>query len=314
MKQMTMKDIADLAGVSRVTVSRYFNGGYVSDKNRNIIKAIIAEHDYVPNPYAQSLNKEQPIIGVIIPTIISRTSNLFLKGVIEYAKKFGYRTSIYSSEHDLEQELAFIQDFTHLRVKGIILHSTDTQRALKYIANRKDIVVVSQTDVAFNSIIYPNLQVVDAIIADVIQPLEDRITKIVSLTDDKYFKFRSIPLAEKIRTQVAEIPFTEVAVEHVAAGLIPFIPEKNTLYICASDQIAINLYRAVRELPLAIGEDIFIMGFGNYDISSQLVPPLTSVDYSYYESGEVSAQKILDSVDSKHFMDFQIIHRESTGK
>ena len=314
MKRMTMKDIADIAGVSRVTVSRYFNGGYVSEKNRKIIKEIIAEHDYIPNPYAQSLNKEQPIIGVIIPTIVSRTSNAFLKGVIEYAKKFGYRTSIYSSEHDFDQELEFIQDFTHLRVKGIILHSTDTPRCFEYVKDRKDIVMVSQIELDFNSVIYPNLQVVDAINSEIITPLLGKITKVVSLTDDKYFKFRSIPLAKKVTAEFPQLSFTEEKVQHEALGEIPFIPEEQTLYICASDQIAINLYRKLRETSLAIGEDVFVLGFGNYDISSQLVPPLTSIDYSYYESGAFSAKKIIEEDEAKLYMDFEILHRASTGR
>ena len=46
MKKMTMADIAKVAGVSKTTVSRYFNGGYVKEETRQKIEKIVKEYDY----------------------------------------------------------------------------------------------------------------------------------------------------------------------------------------------------------------------------------------------------------------------------
>ena len=66
---MTLKDIADLAGVSMMTVSNVINGktSRVSQKTRDKVNAIIEEYGYVPNLNARSLsNKKSHFIGIII--------------------------------------------------------------------------------------------------------------------------------------------------------------------------------------------------------------------------------------------------------
>ena len=57
-KKMTMADIANLSGVGKSTVSRYFNGGYVKDETRAKIQKVIEEYNYTPNAFAR-LNAKQ---------------------------------------------------------------------------------------------------------------------------------------------------------------------------------------------------------------------------------------------------------------
>ncbi|GJM68666.1 hypothetical protein HMSSN036_08820 [Paenibacillus macerans] len=55
----TISDIARMAGVAKSTVSRYLNGGPVSEKTRRKIEHIIKEQNYVPNTFAQSLKAKK---------------------------------------------------------------------------------------------------------------------------------------------------------------------------------------------------------------------------------------------------------------
>ena len=50
---MTIKEIAKLAGVSSAAVSRYLNGGYVSDEKKEQIKKVIDETGYQPSAQAR---------------------------------------------------------------------------------------------------------------------------------------------------------------------------------------------------------------------------------------------------------------------
>ena len=52
---MDINEIARLAGVSRATVSRYLNDGYVSKEKRDLIAKVIEETGYVPSRQAQQL-------------------------------------------------------------------------------------------------------------------------------------------------------------------------------------------------------------------------------------------------------------------
>ena len=49
---MTIKEIAQLAGVSSAAVSRYLNGGYVSEGKKEQIRKVIEETGYQPSAQA----------------------------------------------------------------------------------------------------------------------------------------------------------------------------------------------------------------------------------------------------------------------
>ena len=65
-KKMTMQDIADMSGVTKSTVSRYFNGGYVKDETREKNKkALLKKYNYEPNAFAQSLKSETKAVSSV---------------------------------------------------------------------------------------------------------------------------------------------------------------------------------------------------------------------------------------------------------
>ena len=68
---MNINEIAKLAGVSRATVSRYLNQGYVSEEKKKIIRKVIEETGYQPSSQAQMLRtKKTKLVGVILPKMI----------------------------------------------------------------------------------------------------------------------------------------------------------------------------------------------------------------------------------------------------
>ena len=84
---MTNNEIADLAGVSRATVSRYLNQGYVSEEKRERIRGVIEETGYQPSSQAQTLRtRKTKLIGVIIPKIDSHTISRMVGGISTVAR------------------------------------------------------------------------------------------------------------------------------------------------------------------------------------------------------------------------------------
>ena len=67
----TLKDVAELAGVTVTTVSRVLNNrGYISDKTRQAVYEAMKRLDYRPNELARSLSKRRTnVIGVIVPSV-----------------------------------------------------------------------------------------------------------------------------------------------------------------------------------------------------------------------------------------------------
>ena len=82
---MNINEIAALAGVSRATVSRYLNNGYVSAEKREQIRKVIEETGYQPSAQAQMLRtKKTGFIGVIIPKINSDSISRMVQGSVPY--------------------------------------------------------------------------------------------------------------------------------------------------------------------------------------------------------------------------------------
>lgn len=75
----TMKDLSRETGLGLATISKYFNGGTVREKNRVLIEAAVKKLHYVPNEVARSLKTQHTrVIGVIIPEL----SNAFITSII----------------------------------------------------------------------------------------------------------------------------------------------------------------------------------------------------------------------------------------
>ena len=67
-EKLTMADIAELAGVTKSTVSRYFNGGSIKEETRKKIQNGGEEKHYIPNSCARLKAKESNTVGVSVPT------------------------------------------------------------------------------------------------------------------------------------------------------------------------------------------------------------------------------------------------------
>lgn len=71
---MTIKEIAQLAQVSSAAVSRYLNGGYISEEKKERIRAAIEKTGYHPSAQARNLRtKRARLIGVVAPRLSSES-------------------------------------------------------------------------------------------------------------------------------------------------------------------------------------------------------------------------------------------------
>ena len=84
-QRSTIREIADYAGVSIATVSRVVNGsGYVSEKTRQAVEAVIREHGYSANRSARGLSGGRTgLVGVTLPRIHPAYFSLIVAGVAD---------------------------------------------------------------------------------------------------------------------------------------------------------------------------------------------------------------------------------------
>ena len=120
---LTIKQVAEMAGVSKATVSRVMNNsGYVSPETRAKIERIVEQYNYTPSASAVNLSRQETnTIGVVVPEI----GNIFyadiVHGITEVADQLNYSLVFASTSNSPEQEEKAIKMFQQQRVRGIII-------------------------------------------------------------------------------------------------------------------------------------------------------------------------------------------------
>lgn len=318
--KITIKDVAESAGVAKSTVSRYFNGGYVKDETKSKIKEAVDKLGFIPNSFAQSLKaKESKIIGVITPCFDSITTSRTLMAIDEYLKDNDYQMSVVNANHSSELELKYIDYFIAQKVDGIILIATtiNDELVLKLKQCDSKIVVLGQEIDGVTSIYYDDY-LAGAYVGKLINNVN--LNKVVYLGVDESDVAVGIVRKMGFLSEVNKdlrIIHTDFSFEQaylkISELLKDDIPE---VIVCATDKLAFGAYKAIQETNYQIGKDIKVIGFGGYETSSLLNPSLTTLKFDNNEAGRCAAMTIInlikkESVYEKQVIGFKLIEGES---
>ena len=122
---MTIKEIAQLAGVSSAAVSRYLNGGYVSEEKKEQIRKVIEETGYQPSAQARMLRtKKASLVGVVVPKINSESISRITAGIESVLAERGYQMLLAGTDNTPAKEVEYLRLFENYPVDGIILVGT----------------------------------------------------------------------------------------------------------------------------------------------------------------------------------------------
>ncbi len=114
-------DVAELAGVSKSSVSRYFNGGSLSKKSAKKIEEAIKKLNYKPNFVGKVLKDNSThLIGICIPLMSHPFFAKFIQAVNKEVYKRNYSLIILESENKFEKESESIDLIHHNKVDGLI--------------------------------------------------------------------------------------------------------------------------------------------------------------------------------------------------
>ncbi|MDP7980808.1 LacI family DNA-binding transcriptional regulator [Bacillus multifaciens] len=320
----TISDIAQIAGVAKSTVSRYLNGGSVSDVTKEKIKRAIQETGYVPNTFAQSLKaKKTNIIGTIVPRLDSYASSLTLIGIDEQLKELNYQMLISNSNQDLEREIESIYTLANQKVAGIILLATQiTDQHIE--AFRKidiPVLLVGQQHNEVYSFIHDDYGAAYQIGQYILEKGHRRIGYLgvtehdiaVGVNRKQGFK-KAIGTKADCEVKYYETSFNiEDAIQTASEIIEEFHP---SILVCATDNIALGALKAAYMKGLRVPEDVSITGFGGYQVTGVIHPAVTTVKFYYKEVGQRAARNIVklineEEIEKISISKYEIIERES---
>ena len=298
-----IKDIAELTGFSKSTISRYLNNGSVSEKTKKKIKEAIDELGYVPNSYARNLKKTKTnIIGIIIPNFIGSSKNTALNAINIYLKETDYSMLLSSSNDDMDEEVRIIEEMAGLNVEGIILFASNISKRHKEIIKDLTIplVIFGQKLDGFTSIL-PNDYEAGRLMASYIKTLSHKeisyfdVGEYDQAVGDRFLGLRDGLNDRNIKINHHHFDFTKKTAYEKAKEILA--KENSSFYIGATDNIAFGIIEALREKEIRIPDDISVAGFGNYEISSIINPALTTVDFPYEKLGTDAIKSLIDQIE-----------------
>ena len=319
MEKITMADIAQLAGVTKSTVSRYFNGGYVRQETREKIQEVIKKYNYTPNTFARLKARNSRVVGVVVPALNSKITGRVITSIDRYLRKEGYETLIKNSDHSVTQELENIRQLMSLNVDGILLSAiTITPEHRKLIEHSPmPIVVLAQECPGGFSVVDDDYQAGFAIgqlvgeshpafpaylgveESDIAVGMERRRGVLDGL---KSCSIQDVRIFQGDYTYESGQEMTRRALR---SGPVDAL-------ICATDRLAYGAYRVLGEMGLSIPGDVSVTGFGGYDESALLTPSLTTLKFDSYTLGYLGAETLLkliqgEPVPQKQVVGFQLI-------
>ncbi|MEM1383472.1 MAG: LacI family DNA-binding transcriptional regulator [Pseudomonadota bacterium] len=147
-RQPTMHDVAGVAGVSQMTVSRVMRGtGYISKDVRKAVVRAARDIGYVHNRLAGgNAAYDNPLVGVVVPTLQNRVFTEVLAGIDATLGESHLRPVFGVSEYALETEEDIVFDLLAWRPRGLILSGLEHTEALRQIVQRTGVRVAEIMD------------------------------------------------------------------------------------------------------------------------------------------------------------------------
>lgn len=330
----TIKDVAHLAGVAPITVSRVINNtDYIREDTRQRVLRAIDQLGYVPNKVARSLRSRQTgMLALVVSDITNPFFTTVARGVEDAASAAGFNLILCNTDESEAKQEIYLQLLLERRVDGILLVPARSAVEPVQMIQKMDIPVV----VLDRKL--PGAQ------ADVVRcDSEDgayRLTRLLLRHGHRRIAMLSGPL--DVSTAVDRVKGYQQAMAE--GGLLTgnqmilygeFTPESGyemaqaalasqqppTALFAGNNFIAIGALKALRDYNLSVPDDIAVVGFDDLPPAIVVDPILTAAAQPAYAMGRTGAELLLARLAEVEKTEYQeiilpveIIQRHSSEK
>jgi len=304
---VTMRDVADAAGVSVATVSLVVNkkkSARIGDATRARVNHAIKTLGYRPNALAKNLvSGQSKFIGLVADAIATTPfAGQIIHGAQDEAWKHGFVLLVANTEGNDDAEREAITMMLEYQVRGVI-YSTWYHRAVEVPAPLKetDFILVNcyETSRTQRAVVPNEFQGGYAATRIAIERGHRRIAFINTLThsparDGRLAGYRAA-LSEARITSHGEIVIDSTPEQEGGyAATREVLRSGATAVFCHNDRVAMGLYDGLRRRGVDIPGDVAVVGFDNQEvIAAHLRPPLTTVQLPHYELGATGVRRLL---------------------
>lgn len=305
-KQVTIDEIARLAGVSKTTVSRVLSGktNLVKEETLEIISKVIKEQNYKPNITARSLRtKKTRLIGLILADIENPFYSRVAKGVLDEAENLNYTVIISNSNYSSALEKKLLDTFAGRQIEGLLLITTNLTKNIIMTLKNIDIpfiLVDTKTSLESMNFVTSDNYYGGSLAANYF--IEKGHKKIgylgcqkLSSIEERKSGFKKVLLQNHVNHEL-EVKLKEItSLNEIFDDIRELIKnEKITGFFAGNDYIAIQVLNFLaNELKLNIPEDVSLIGYDNIYMSAAARVPLTTIMQPKYSMGKVALQQLI---------------------
>ncbi|WMJ86619.1 LacI family DNA-binding transcriptional regulator [Anaerocolumna sp. MB42-C2] len=335
---MTLKEIADLAGVSVSTVSRVINHGntkVASQEVKDNIWRIIRETNYIPNSSARNLKLGSDSGSSLIPVksigcIFARSKDTLndpffsqiARALEQEAFRQGYILKYSFSAYDMNDANTF-HLITNNQVNGIAVLGRFDKNLLNFIKKQ------------YKHVVYTGLNIIDTdfdqVICDGYQASIAAVNYLhklghtsIGYVGEKHKELRYqgyLDAMNQLKLPVLRenIIVTPISSEGGYNGVKEYLKKDQnvTALFCANDLTAIGAMKAIKEKGFTIPGNISLISIDDIDTAQYMSPMLTTIRVPMEELGKMTAKILIDRIENgktlpiKVELPFTIITRES---
>ena len=329
----TIREIADLAGVSIATVSRVVNGhSDVAEETRDLVMRIVRENGYATNRSARGLSAGRTgLVGVLVPLVYPVYFSAILSGAAEALYEQELRLVLSPTQHEHDREVSLLDRLMHGMTDGalIVLPEESSDELARLLEQGYRFVVVDPRlplDDRVPSVSAAHASGADQAMSHLLGLGHRRIAAITGphgwvATEDRRRGYHAALAAQGILPEPAlevEADF-EIGPGRDAAGHLLDLHDPPTAIFAFNDNLAIGALQAARDRGLRVPGDLSVVGFDDVEPATIVTPTLTTVRQPLAEMGRTAVSLLMRLLERQRFETLRVelatrlVVRESTG-
>ena len=314
-REITIQDVAGLAGISAATVSRVLNGsGYVGEKTRRKVLDVIEATGYMPNAAARTLvTQRTKLIGLVFPTLENPVYTEILKGANDAAMDAGYSVVLGIVGEDEGVSHSALLRFAALQVDGIIASNPEYHRRKNvehltpFMQKNTPLVHLGEPDADHG---IDGIEVNDYEggyeVGRHLARLGHEKVCIIGQDDNLFvarrhegfrtaYRDAGLPLSN-LHVEMAD--FTRAGGYEAALRIAKELPETSAVF-AMNDIMAIGALEAFEQAGKTVPADIAVVGFDGIQMGLLTRPRLTTFVIPSWEIGRTLAELLVDRIEGR---------------
>jgi LacI family transcriptional regulator len=305
---VTIREVAEAAGVSPAAVSYALRGIQVSDETKDRVRKVATDLGYEAHPIARALaSGRSGMVGILGPSLEDLWQQRFVAEAGRTLLEHDHFALILDAGGDPERQRILAAQLRDQQVDGLMISPVDPSDGF-WTELAEALAVVSIGDAlagagAAGEVLFDNRTGVTGalehlhglghrrivVLRPPAAPTTDRPAEVLVASEGARLG---------LNVDVVSTPY-ELEEATAVAHAVLTADEQPTAAFCFSDSIAYGVYAAARELGLSIPEQLSVIGYDDHPVSALLAPPLTSFDWDSDHVVEVAVGMTLGAIEGR---------------